>query len=103
MSHELAEKLAGLTSRVNNLAVNQTGDESRELMALQDRLAKLQMAAILKDLRAEREEYQAALNGLNEAIAYIGEAKTSIQKVANAIKIVAKAAELADKAVNALA
>ena len=103
MNHELAEKIAGLTSRVNNLAVHHTGNTSRQLMALQDRLAKLQIAAILSDLKAERKEYKAALKGLNEAIDSIGEARTSIQKVAQVIKLVAKAANLADKAIKAVA
>ena len=103
MSHELAEKIAGLASRVNNLAVNHTGDNSRKLMALQDRLAKLQIAAIVSDLRAERQDYKAALKGLNEAVKSIGEAKASIQKVSNVIKLVAKAATLADKAIKAVA
>ena len=103
MSHELAEKIAGLASRVNNLAANQTGKDSRQLRALEDRLVKLQVLAIVQDLRAEKKEYKQALKGLNEAIAFIGEADKGIKKVAKTIEKVAKAAELADKAINALA
>ena len=103
MSHELAEKIAGLASRVNNLAVHHTGDDSRELRALEDRLAKLQVLAIVQDLRSEKKEYKQALKGLNEAIAFIGDADKKINKVAKTIEKVAQAAKLADKAINALA
>lgn len=102
MSHELAEKIAGLASRVNNLAVNHTGEESRKLMELQFQLRDLQLVAIMKDLRDERQDYQKAVKALNEAIDFIGEARSSIQKVSKAVKLVAKAANLADKAIKAV-
>ncbi len=102
-NHDLAEKLAGLASRVNNLAVNHTGADSRELLDLQDRLTKLQLAAILEDLRAEDKDYQRAVGGLQDAIDQIGEATAEIENVAKIIKLVAKAANLAEKAIKAAA
>lgn len=99
MAHDLAELTAGLASRVNNLAVMETGNISRTLLEQQDRLAKLAMVAIIKDLKAEQADYQAAIKGLNEAIAYIGKADKKIDNVARAIKLISKAADLVDKAI----
>jgi hypothetical protein len=103
MNHQLAEKVSGLASRVNNLAVHHSGHESRTLLELQDQLAKVEMVAIVKDLHAEQADYQAAVQGLNEAIAFVGEATTRIENVARVIQLVAKAAELAEKAVKSAA
>ncbi len=103
MSHELSEKLGGLASRVNNASVNATGSDSRQLLEIQDRLAKLQLVAIVKDLQAEHNDYKAAIQGLNDAIAFIGDATEKINDVAKAIKLTAKAAELAEKAIAAAA
>lgn len=99
MSHELAEKLSGLSSRVNNLAVNTTGENSRKLMEEQDQLAKLSLAAIVKDLDATHPKYIEAITGLNKAIAFIDDTTADIEKVAEAIRLVAKAAEFAEKAI----
>ena len=98
MSHELSEKIAGLASRTNNLAVLHTGTDSRKLMQLQDRLTDLQLAAIVKDLNSQQADYRAAINGLNEAISYIGDATKEIQDVVKAIQLIAKAAKLAEQA-----
>ena len=103
MDHELAEKLAGLASRVNNLAVDHTGQDSRMLMDLQDRLAQLAQAAIIQDLSSGRQDYQEALKGLNEAIGFVGEADHQLEDVAKAITLVSKAADLADQAISAAA
>lgn len=103
MNHELAEKLSGLASRVNNLAVCHTDEDSRAFLALQDRLAQLTEAAIVEDLSSEDADYQEALKGINDAIDFIGEADSQIADVAKAIKLVSKAADLADKAIKAVA
>jgi hypothetical protein len=97
-NHGLAEKLSGLASRVNNLAVLHTGEDSRELLQEQTQLADLAKAAIIEDLNAEHDAYKAALSGLDAAINYIGDADHEIQDVAKAISLVAKAATLADTA-----
>ena len=102
MDHELAEALAGLASRVNNLAILHTGDDSRRLLAQQDQLSKLALAAITKELNAEQASYQAALQGLRDAITYIGNADTQLSSVAKGIKLVAKAITLATKALAAV-
>ncbi len=90
-NHILAENTTGLASRVNNLAVFATGTDCRTLLAQQDELAKLAMAAIVKDLNAEQQEYKTALNDLHAAITYIGDASKKIADVAKAIGLVAKA------------
>ncbi|MDD1626229.1 MAG: hypothetical protein LUQ26_01950 [Methylococcaceae bacterium] len=103
MSHEIAEKLGGLASRVNNLAVNHSGSDARALLELQDRLADLELVAIVKELRSDREDYKTAIQGLNDAIAFIGEATHKIENVAKAIQLTAKAAELVEKAIKTAA
>lgn len=98
MSHDLAEKVGGLASRVNNLAVMESGPDSRQLIEFQDRLAKLELVVIVKNLNAEHADYLAALQGLNEAIAFIGDATGKIENVAKAIELIAKAAGLVEQA-----
>lgn len=90
-NHQLVENAAGLASRVNNLAVLTAGHDCRMLLEQQDELTKLAMAAIVMDLNAERQAYQTALNDLQAAIAYIGEASKKVADVAKVIKLVAKA------------
>ncbi len=90
-NHQLVENAAGLASRVNNLAVLVTGPDSRTLLEQQDELTKLAMAAIVKDLNAERQAYQTALNDLQAAITYMEEASKKVADVAKVIKLVAKA------------
>lgn len=50
-----------------NLAVFTTGPDYRILLEQQDDLTKLAMAAIVKDLNAERQAYQTALNDIPTA------------------------------------
>jgi hypothetical protein len=94
--HDLAEQLAGLASRVNNLAAYQSGDDSWQLMKLQDRLSTDAMVAIKTNLDSSGAKYKAALANLNGAIAFIGNAQTKIADVAKAIQLAAKAADLAE-------
>ena len=100
--HELAEKTTGLASRTNNLAVLYTGDESRTFLEQQDALTKLALAAIVKDLNAERPAYKAALQGLNDAIQYVGDANHQLANVAKGISLIAKAISLVEKALTAI-
>lgn len=97
MGHDLAELTTGLASRANNLAVLESGPNSRTLLVLQDRLVKLAMLAVVKDLNAERADYQACIKGLNDAINYIGNADKKIEKVSKAIQMTSKAADLVEK------
>ncbi len=99
MDHELAEKTAGLASRVNNLAVNQSGNASRQLLEEQDRLTKFEMVAIVKDLNSEHEDYKNAIDGLNSAIKAVDDADKDISKVADAIELVKQAIDLIDKGI----
>jgi hypothetical protein len=102
MAHELPEKIAGLASRVNNLAVNHTGGDSRTLLAIQDKLAQLAQAAIIADLSDRRADYQKALEGLNDAIAFIGDADAQLDNVAKAIALASEAADLAEQAISTM-
>ena len=97
MAHELSEKLAGLTSRVNNLAIEATGEPSRELLALQKRLTEQTLEAIAADLDAQDAAYKRAMKALDEAIDEIGEAAEAIEDVARKIKLAAKAADAVEK------
>ncbi len=99
MSHELAEKTAGLASRVNNLAISQTGNESRQLLEEQDRLTKLEMVAIVKDLNSEHNAYKKAIDSLNTSIKAVEDADKGITNVANAITLVKKSINLVAKAI----
>lgn len=103
MSHELAEKTAGLASRVNNLAVNQTGIQSRQLLQEMDRLIELQEVAIIQDLKSEQKDYAKAIDGLNRAIKAVEDADKDITKVSDAIKRVKQAIDLTIKAIEAAA
>ena len=80
-----------IASRVNNLAVLATGEDSRTLLEQQDELTRLAMAAIVQDLNAERQAYQGALNDLKSAIEYVGDAAKKVSDIAKAIKLIAKA------------
>jgi len=99
MSHELAEKTAGLASRVNNLAVKTTGDFCRQLLSEQDRLIKLEMVAIVQELDGEKPAYKKAIDGLNKAIKAVNDADKDISKVADAIKQIKQAVDLITKVV----
>jgi hypothetical protein len=103
MSHELVEKTAGLASRVNNLAVKQSGIVCRQLLHEQDELIKIQMAAIVQDLNCEEPEYKKAIDGLNKAIKAVDDADKNISKVAEAINQVKKAIDLITKVVTTAA
>lgn len=101
-THELAEKTAGLASRANNLAVVYTGDESRTFLEQQDTLTKLALVAIVKDLHAEQAAYKSAMQGLNDAIQYVGNADHKLDDVGKGISLIAKAISLVDKALKAV-
>lgn len=103
MSHELAEKLGGLASRVSNLADFESGETAEELISLRDRLADLQLAVIIRHLNAEQSDYKAAMDGLNEAIDFIGEATGKLQRISRAIELAGRAAKLADRVVKTIA
>jgi hypothetical protein len=97
VGHDLAELTTGLASRVNSLAKFESGPDSRSLFELQDRLVKLAMLAIIKNLHAEQADYQVSIKGLKEANDYIGNADKKIGNVPEAIKLASKAADLVEK------
>jgi len=103
MNHDLVEKLAGLASRVNNMAISHTGETSRQLLEIQDNLAKLTLLAIKKDLNQEQSSYQEALDGLNEAISYVGEADKNIEGITEAIRLAVKAVDSVEKVLKKVA
>jgi ABC-type transporter Mla subunit MlaD len=95
--HELAEGLAGLASRVDNLVHLQDGDDSRTLEDQQDRLAKVALAIIAQDMDATNQRYQRAVESVQAATDAIGDADKRIENVARVIKLVAKALDAAEK------
>lgn len=98
MSHELAEKAAGLASRVNSLIIFHTGEYCIKLLEEKDRLSRLLLAAIVKELKQEHEAYKAAISGINEAIEFIGDADKELEGIAKAIRLIKKAIDSLEKA-----
>ncbi len=103
MAHELAEQLSGLASRVNNLVINHTGDDSRSLLDLQNQLLDLVQKVIIQDFDDEQPAYRKALSGLQQANSFIGDAEESIDNIAKAIGLVSKAIDLVEKALTEVA
>lgn len=95
--HALAEGLAGLASRVDNLVHIVEGDDSRTFEDQQDRLAKLALVAIAQEMDATNKAYKDAVASVNAAIKAIGKADEKIENVAQVIKLVAKALDAAEK------
>jgi hypothetical protein len=89
--HVLVERLAGLASRVDNLAHACVGEESRKLQEQQDRLAKLTLVAIARELDATNRKYKDAVASLTAAIEEIDEADERIENIARVVKLVSKA------------
>lgn len=89
--HLIASMTSGLASRVNNLAVEATGQDSRNLMAQQDQLAKLAMAAIVQDLDNSISIYTDAVQSLADATSQADAALADITKVSQAIALIANA------------
>ncbi len=95
--HALAEGLAGLASRVDNLSHFMAGAEGRTLEDQEDRLAKLTLVAIAVDMDATNAKYRNAVKRIQAAIDAIGDADRKIQNVAQVIAGVAKALDVAEK------
>ena len=94
--HELAERLAGLASRVDNLVHLTVGEDSRILEDQQDRLVKYALVAIAQEMDATNKKYQAAIKRVRDATEAIGDADERIQNVADVITLVAKALDAAE-------
>src|SRR5262245_47582839 len=94
--HELAERLAGLASRVDNLMHLTIGEDSRTLEDQQDRLVKLSLVAIAQDMDGTNKKYQNAVARVRAASEVIGDADKQIQNVAQIISLVAKALDAAE-------
>ncbi len=96
MSHEVAEQISGLASRVDNLVAHTTGQDCRTLETLQDRLEKLTLVLIAEDLDDTAKDYNDALAALQAANKEIGDGDHQIQQIAATIKLIAKAADAAE-------
>jgi hypothetical protein len=94
--HELAERLAGLASRVDNLKHLTIGENSRTLEEQQDRLVKVALVAIAQEMDATNKKYQNAVKRAKDATEAIGDADERIQNVAEIITLVAKALDAAE-------
>jgi hypothetical protein len=95
--HELAENLAGLASRVDNLVHLTLGNDSRTLQDQEERLAKLTLVAIARDMDATNELYRDAVTSVQAATSLIGDADKRIQHIAQVIKAVADAVDAAEQ------
>jgi inorganic triphosphatase YgiF len=98
MNTELTEKTAELAACINTLAVHHPEKYHRQLLTLQDQLAKLELLIIVKELNAEHEAYQSAIAGINHAIDFIGEAEKKIKKINEAIYGIAQAINSIERA-----
>jgi hypothetical protein len=94
--HELAERLAGLASRVDGLGHLTVGEESRTLEDQEDRLVKLALVAIAHEMEATNKKYRSAVKRVKEASDAVGDADERIENVAEIIKLVAKALDAAE-------
>jgi hypothetical protein len=99
MDHALVEQLAGLSSRIKSLRVSYNDAESKKLMDLQDKLVSLFNDAMERDMQADNEQYQSAVNQLSQAITIIGEGNEKVDKIEEIINVVTKAIDLAGKAI----
>lgn len=95
--HALAEGLAGLASRVDSLSHLAKGEDSRILEDQEDRLTKLALVAIARDMDATNAKYRNAVNRVQAAIDAIGDGDEQIQNVAQVIARVAKALDAGEK------
>jgi len=95
--HALAEGLAGLASRVDSLSHLTSGEQSRTLEDQEDRLTKLALVAIARDMDAANAKYRTAVIRVQVAIDAIGAADRRIQNVARVIARVARALDAAEK------
>jgi len=95
--HALAEGLAGLASRVENLVHLTEGDDGRTFQQQEDRLAKLALVVIAQEMDATNAAYKNAVSQVRTAIDTIGTADKKIQNVAKVIQLVAKALDVAEK------
>jgi hypothetical protein len=96
MAHDIAEQIAGLASRVDNLVTQTTGDDCRELERLQERLEKLTLVLIAEELKSSEQEYQDALGALRTANDEIDKGDRQIQQISKTIKLIARAADVAE-------
>jgi hypothetical protein len=102
MDHAMAEKIAGLTSRLDDYANSLAdGPDRQTLLAKEQRLTDLSLVAIKADLSAGNADYTNAVNGLNHAIATVDSADASLAKVAAVINDVAQTIGLVEDALNA--
>jgi ABC-type transporter Mla subunit MlaD len=95
--HALAETLAGLASRLDDLVHGTTGDDSRRCEEQQERLEKLTLAAIAAHIDATNARYRTAVDSVQAAIDEIDAADRKLENIARVITIVAKAADVAEK------
>ncbi|AUH51680.1 hypothetical protein CXB49_13070 [Chromobacterium sp. ATCC 53434] len=97
-NHDLAESLTGLASRMNDLMVATTGDDSRRFQDLQSELSGQAMAAIARSLDQTTSQYADAVATLQSACSAADDAERRLAQTANSIEFVAKALKLAAQA-----
>ncbi|MBX9296212.1 hypothetical protein ACFFU8_18930 [Chromobacterium piscinae] len=97
-SHDLAELLTGLASRLNNLMVDTSGAVSRQCSDLQETLTGQALAAIAKDLDHATAQYAAAVNALTAATQEADAATAALDQTERSIEAVAKVVKFAGQA-----
>ncbi len=97
MGHELAEKVAGLASRVSDLATVQGGDSTVALLRIQTQLIDESSRAIVARLDASDGDYQAAVSSLDDAITAVGDGQRRIENITAVIEGLKKVVDVVEK------
>jgi hypothetical protein len=103
MEPDLSAGIDALSSCITRLRASAAPADEDRISALEDRLAKLKLAAIVSDLNSEQVDYEAALSGIRKAIQQANDALAGIAEVSKAIDTAAQAAGLVDKALSVVA
>lgn len=88
--YEIAESLAGMASRVDDLAVKASGDDCRRLLRQRDQLIELSNRAIVEVIKDLGAEYGAAIARLGAVSAQIEKAEEDLKQVGKVIGQIAE-------------
>ncbi len=104
MGHELAEKVAGLASRVSDLtAVQGDDDSSLALLKIRTSLIDESSRAIVARLNAADAQYQQAIAAVDQAIAVVGDGQRKIDNVTAVIETLKKVVDIVEKVLTKVA
>lgn len=103
MEPDLSDSIERLASTITSLRASAAPEDEARISELEDKLAKLKVAAIVADLHREQAEYEAALAGVEEAISQAKDVISGIARVKAAIDAASQAVALIDKALSVAA